>query len=162
MADANEGRRAIDLGHDRGDGVFEFIELKYGSAKRNFGSDHPLYAAFEILKYGLLFAHARNNQLIEDAKPLSKATTIHLQVLAPAGYYEFRTRGRDGEEAFNLRWLESAINNGLASLPRGVTFDFQFQQFTPDFEKLYSQPVVLPDAVRLFQQYNLTFREPVY
>jgi len=159
MADREERNRSIDLGHDCGDRVFEFIELKYGLAEQDFGANNPLYAGFEILKYGLLFAHARNNQLIQEEKPLSSATKIHLQVLAPAGYYSFRTRGRDGRQAFNLGWLESAINKGLADLPSEVKFDFRFQRFTSDFDALYSQPCVLPDGVRLFQRYNLTFQE---
>ncbi|MFO0905730.1 MAG: hypothetical protein U0939_22170 [Pirellulales bacterium] len=163
MVDREESKRSIDLGHDCGQGVFEFIELKYGSAEQNFGSDHPLYAAFEILKYGLLFAHARNHGLLvsdSDARPLSAAKTIRLQVLAPAGYYDFKTRS--GRKAFDLAWLESAINKGLASMPCTVTFDFQFQRFTSEFEALYSLPVVLSDGVRAFQRCDLTCREPVY
>lgn len=49
-----QGRRAIDLVHRIAPGHFEFIELKTGS-------NTPLYAAFEILGYGLSWCLARQH-----------------------------------------------------------------------------------------------------
>ena len=50
-----DGSRRIDLVHKCGDKEYEFIELKVGS-------DTPLYAAMEILKYGVLYIFAREHE----------------------------------------------------------------------------------------------------
>jgi hypothetical protein len=164
MVERMEGKRSVDLGHDCGNGEFEFIELKYGTAEKNFGTNHPLYAAMEILEYGLLFAHARINGFLDGRNPQSPllaAKTIHLRVLAPAGYYWYKVRS--GElKRFEFRWLEASINSGLCTLNLPVTFDFQFQQFTPAFDAYYGQPRPLSEGVRAFQRADLTDREPVY
>ena len=83
----SDKKRAIDLVHDCGNGEFEFIELKYGDATQRYGSNTPLYAAWEIVLYGLLYAHARKQTARSDASPLLQAKKIHLMVLAPKGYY---------------------------------------------------------------------------
>ena len=149
----SDKKRAIDLVHDCGNGEFEFIELKYGDATQRYGSNTPLYAAWEIVLYGLLYAHARKQTARSDASPLLQAKKIHLMVLAPKGYYA----------AFNLEWLEQAINKGLQSLPlEGVKFTFAFQRFTEKFEKIYNHPQPLPAAIQAFRQADLRDREPVY
>ena len=92
--------RKIDLVHKRGDRAYEFIELKVGS-------DTPLYAAMEILKYGVLYVFAREREeIFSSAKKgheLLRAEKILLKVLAPATYYA----------EYDLSWLENCIKTGL-------------------------------------------------
>lgn len=110
------GRRAIDLVHRVENGWYELIELKM---------DHrggtPLFAAMEILQYGLLYIFSRENaQALEYTKEgLLNAKGIHLKVLAPADYYA----------PYNLSWLEKSIDRGLASFLTKVNFkmDFKFE-----------------------------------
>mgnify|MGYP006271028645 CR=1 FL=1 len=155
--------RNVDLVHDCGDGAFEFIELKYGTADQNFGSNHPLYAAWEVVLYALLYVHARLNREHEDSRPLLQAKRIHLRVLAPEGYYRYARRG-DADAPFDLAWLERAINKGLKSLPLAdaVTIDFAFQKFTKDFDAIYELPQPLPTAAQAFRRADLGDRQPVY
>lgn len=160
----NAGKlRHVDLVHDCGDGVYEFIELKYGAPEQGYGSDNPLYAAWEIVLYGLLFVYARSRQLGGVSNPLMQAKTVHLVVLAPDGFYQHGERGGP-DQTFNLRWLEQAINQALASddLEIGFTMDFAFQKLTKEFEAIYCEPLVLPVAAQAFRKANLTTRTRVY
>ncbi len=119
-------KRAIDLVHKTGSKAYEFIELK-------IASDTPLYAAMEILKYGVLYIFfrydVRASKLVDKESELMQAETIHLQVLAPKEYYE----------GCDLAWLETSINHGLANflrlknLPGEV--DFKFEAFSLNFSR---------------------------
>ena len=108
--------RRIDLIHKCGDKEYEFIELKVGS-------DTPLYAAMEILKYGVLYIFAREHEeaskYVKKEQDLLQATNIHLRVLAPASYYA----------EYDLAWLEVCIDRGLASFLTKFNFkmDFKFE-----------------------------------
>ena len=114
------GRRAIDLVHRCGNGWYDFIELKVDE-----GGGTPLFAAMEILQYGVLYIFSRENArplgYKEADKELLRAAGIHLRVLAPAKYYE----------RYELSWLEKRINSGLASFlaqpDRGFKMDFKFE-----------------------------------
>jgi hypothetical protein len=164
MAERRESHRSVDLGHDCGNGEFELIELKYGTAEQNFGSDHPLYAAFEVVKYGLLYAHSRAFELhgIDPGNnALLKATGVHLLVLAPSGYYQYKERSGKFTP-YDFHWLERSLNEGLRSLRLPASLDFRFQRFTSEFEALYGQASSLAESVRSFQRNGLTSREPVY
>jgi hypothetical protein len=113
---------SIDLVHRCGDGLYEFIELKVKS-------NNPLYAAMEILQYGILYALARQRMKAgEEKKELLKAKAIHLKVLAPSSYYK----------GFNLEWLEKEINRGLKAFltAHELSFEmnFNFEQFPPNFK----------------------------
>jgi hypothetical protein len=119
LVDPNaDGSRRIDLVHKCGDKEYEFIELKVGS-------DTPLYAAMEILKYGVLYIFAREHEeaskYVKKERDLLKAMSIHLRVLAPASYYA----------ECNLAWLEVCIDRGLANFlaNRELSFlmDFKFE-----------------------------------
>ncbi len=90
--------------------AYEFIELKFGNADQNWGSNHPLFASFEILKYGLLFLLSREKNLIKDSYDLAKAKRVELVVLAPVDWYGAN------EQLHSLAWLVEGINNGLRSL----------------------------------------------
>lgn len=108
LVDPHEGGRRIDLVHNCGDKAYEFIELKVDS-------NTPLYAAMEILKYGVLYIFCRQDDrvkcvdqkgepIIDREGKLMQAKKIHLRVLAPAKYYE----------KYDLSWLEKSIKSGLA------------------------------------------------
>lgn len=154
---------AIDLVHDCGNGEFEFIELKYGTAEQCYGPLHPFHAAWNIVLFGLLYAHDRLHWPPADSRPLLAAKKIRLVVLAPEGYYSHRQHGGYEGAAYQLAWLEGAINKGLASLPLdGVAFDFGFQKFTTDFDAVYAKPQLLPVALQAFRQAALSGRKRVY
>ncbi len=112
------GRRAIDLVHRCGDRWYEFIELKV-----NDGAGAPLYAAMEILQYGVLYIFSRKHAATLGYKETDMlgAPGIHLKVLAPANYYE----------GYHLSWLEDGINSGLANFldegDRGFKMNFKFE-----------------------------------
>jgi len=120
LTDPNaDGSRRIDLVHKCDDKEYEFIELK-------IGSDTPLYAAMEILKYGVLYIFAREHEgaskYVKKESDLFKALSIRLRVLAPANYY-----------ADDLLWLEVCLDRGLANFltnrtPRlKLKMDFKFE-----------------------------------
>ncbi len=104
------GRRAIDLVQKRGDGHFEFIELK-------IASDTPLYAAIEIIGYACIWLLTR---IDPPSRPsaLLDAEHIDLSVLAPAAYYA----------PFKLDQLEAALDRSVAALAKAhkVSMTFRF------------------------------------
>jgi hypothetical protein len=105
----------IDLVHRVAPAEYEFIELK-------FKNRTPLSAAFEILKYGLLYLFSRRyaEQLGYSAlsKPTLGARMVHLRVVAPTAYYE----------GFQVAWLRDEANRALDCLSLdGYRMDFQFQ-----------------------------------
>jgi hypothetical protein len=106
----------IDLVCRVGEHSYEFIELKYDDAT-------PLFAAFEILKYALLFLISRERRedfkYSQERNPLLWAHTVNLVVLAPASYYTL----------YSLRWLEEELNSALALLPTPeVALQFAFEK----------------------------------
>jgi len=117
------GRRAIDLVHRCGNGWHDFIELKVDK-----GGGTPLFAAMEILQYGVLYIFSRENARAlgyqETDKELLRATGIHLKVLAPATYFK----------EYDLSWLETRINSGLSDFldhpNRGFKMDFKFESLS--------------------------------
>ena len=132
---SGDRRRAIDLAHRCGNGSYELIELKVNQV-----AGSPLFAAMEILQYGLLYIFYREHlktlepqQLEAKKKELLKAAAIHLKVLAPASYY----KSRNGED-YKLGPLKKMINDGLeaflADRRFGFEMDFEFQKFHRDFD----------------------------
>jgi hypothetical protein len=115
------GRRAIDLVHRCGDGWYEIIELKVDE-----GAGTPLFAAMEILQYGVLYIFSRENASTLGYKETGMlgATGIHLKVLAPVTYYR----------ECDLSWLEESINGGLAKFlgrsERAFEMDFKFESLS--------------------------------
>jgi len=141
-----DGPHHIDLVHQRDVRTYEFIELKVES-------NTPLYAAMEILQYGILYIFCRRNKQIRDAvkdKRLLEAKTIDLKVLAPHDYYK----------GSKLDWLEVEINRGLKSflLPFatfGFEMDFKFEAFLRSFS-------LSPDPKNEAIKKALKDRRPVY
>ena len=120
----SDKRRAVDLAHrcevpeHHSDTCYALIELK-------IKSNTPLYAAFEILLYGLLFVFSRCNREVLKydivRQPLLWADRLHLRVLAPPGYYDKRS--------YKLDWLEKDLNKAISRFARrkaGVEMDFSF------------------------------------
>jgi hypothetical protein len=114
----SDKRRAIDLVFDHKANHFDLVELK-------IKSDTPLYAAMEILGYGLIYLASRTDRA-ENLKykatdlPVLRANKVTLCVLAPEGYYA----------GSNLKWLQDAINDGLKHLPKlDLAINFRFEQF---------------------------------
>jgi hypothetical protein len=110
----------IDLAHRVSSDEYEFIELKWGS-------DTPLFAAFEILKYGLLYLFSRKHAFelgyALEEKPILKANAVALIVLAPSGYYErysSLTKWLDKE-------LDAALNDYDPCSALGVRMSFRFE-----------------------------------
>ena len=130
MSGSGDRRRAIDLVHQRGSGKFDFVELK-------IASDNPLFAAIEILEYGLVWLLSRCHRasLGYDGRPLVEATDVRLSVLAPAAYYR----------ELDLSWLADGLNMGLHTLGEregSVKLAFTFEAFPPRF----SWPAEYSDA----------------
>jgi hypothetical protein len=118
----------VDLAHECAPDSYEFVELKWGS-------DTPLYAAYEILRLGVLYLFSRTHrQQLEysDSNRLLAAKLLRLAVLAPSDYYE------DWGRADELCRLEEKVSVGLQALCRErqvpVTVDFQFQVFPSTFD----------------------------
>jgi hypothetical protein len=94
-------RRAVDLVYGDGNGRFDFVELKWESHT-------PLFAAMEILGYGLVYLASRKDsagKLKYPPSPVLNAKAINLIVLAPSQYYK----------KSQLKWLEQGLNVGLTS-----------------------------------------------
>lgn len=119
-------RAAIDLVR-ADENSADFIELKWAS-------DTPLFAAFEILRYGLvyLFCRDKREEFGYEAFPLMGIRNVSLQVLAPVKYYS----------SFDLGFLASAICTGLDMLcyrrSDGLQMSFEFLSFPSDFELPFS------------------------
>jgi hypothetical protein len=117
-----EGRRAIDLVHRRGKGWYDFIELKMSER-----AGTPVFAAMEILQYGVLYIFSRENAIAlrydVTKNEMLRAIGIHLKVQAQAIYY----KGCD----LSLSQLEKSINTRLSKFlaqgKRGFEIDFRFE-----------------------------------
>jgi hypothetical protein len=143
MIGSGEKRRCVDLVHKRGAAAFDLVELKVGS-------NNPLYAAVEIIQYGLAWLISRRHRdvLGYTSRELVEANDIHCQVLAPPAYY----RG------LNLRWLERGLDHGLRTLGErdGVRLGFEFQSLPHWFELPAADPAV---ALRALDQRAAVFRD---
>ena len=107
---------AVDLVYRKGEGSFEFIELKVNS-------NTPVYAAVEVLVYGLLWLLSRRDRkhLGYAEGPILAARELMLSVLAPRSYYS----------RYSVEPLARAVNEGLVVLGKhhGVTMGFCFNAF---------------------------------
>ena len=119
---SSDTTRNVDLVRRDDKQHYQLIELK-------IGSDNPLYAAIEILLYGVLLAWSRNNSdalnYEESIQPLLSARSIQMSTLAPRDYYS----------GMDLSALRAAIDEGLASCLDlfGMPCSFQFTQFDSRF-----------------------------
>jgi len=119
-------RAAVDLIRVQGRRV-DLVELKWGS-------DTPVFAAFEILQYGLAYLLCRDNKDIfkYGDKELMGAEIISLQVLAPQVFYK----------SYDLGFLSAGIHQGLNRLCErrtdGLQMSFQFLAFPEGFQLPFS------------------------
>lgn len=118
----SDKRAAVDLARFI-DGAAELVELKWAS-------DTPLFALFEILRYGLALLLCRQNALAFSycGRPLIEAPVLKLVVLAPAPYYS----------GCDLRHFADVVGFGLSQLgqnyPDVPEMSFKFLQFSGSFE----------------------------
>ena len=132
LIDHRKGKRAaIDLVRKLDDRTFELIELKWEA-------NNPVYAAFEILGYGLVYLFSRSNAAAlgyERYKPqLLDARSVSLSVLAPTPFFS----------EFSLDWLELALSHGIAALAQRLTdselsMTVRFYCFPDGFKLPYSK-----------------------
>lgn len=136
-------RRSIDLVHTTGQGQYTLVELKCDS-------DHPLYAAFEVLGYGLAYLYARRYLTFPDAAPeILSAHRIDLLVLGPRDWYCYKQRN-GMRTPYQLAALERAISAGLAALAThesampclGMGFRFAAYASNPDDTATAAQEIV--------------------
>lgn len=120
-------RAAIDLLRYE-DGQAEFVELKWKG-------NTPIFAAFEILVYGLAYLFARDNQktFAYQEKLLIGVNEVSLHVLAPHAYYI----------GYDLTWLERGLDEAVrkfaakktdGALSMGFAFLAFPHEFVPDFK----------------------------
>lgn len=113
-------RFAIDLVRRHDSKSFEFVELK-------LKSDTPLYAAVEILLYGLLWLLSRRDQerLEYLGNPIIAASAIQLSILAPLEFYA----GLESAEFFG------ALDAGISALgiQHNVQMGFRATAFPNNF-----------------------------
>lgn len=91
--------------------TFNFIELKVES-------NNPVYAIFEIMKYGLVYLalcdescnNKFNNKISKNFDEFKNASQINLMVYAPEKYYI----------GWELGWLENGLNLALKNI-RGLS-----------------------------------------
>lgn len=157
----------LDLAFRASSREYELIELKFGQDDNSSGSDHPLYAAMEILSYGLLYLLFRKHNLL--GKSLTKkhhllqAEVVHLTVLAPDNWYRFRT-GDGVTKNYAFEWLERSITDGLRDYlatqkMSTLEMDFRFSTLPQDLIGVYKP---LTTAIAQFRANNLGPRNPVY
>jgi hypothetical protein len=125
----NEPHLTVDLARRCGPNWFEFVELKTGPY-----ADTPLWGAFEIVRYGLLYCLARAHRsrlYMPDASVLMKAWRVDLKMLAT----------RDVYEGYELGWLEQALDGALKEFSRRMffgafTMTFRFEAFPREWSCL--------------------------
>ena len=118
---AGEKRCSIDLVWRIREAEYEFIELKYRDSWRireaeyefielKYRDSTPLFAAFEVVKYGMLYLLSRKHISLLGYtmafNPLLWAKVVHLVVLAPPEFYL----------QYKLKWLEDDLLSALECL----------------------------------------------
>jgi hypothetical protein len=131
----------IDLAHRVAERKYELIELKFGTEGTS-GSDHPLFAAMEVVHYGLMYLLFRQRPLqVQRDHHLLQADQITLIVLAPAAWYRFKRRGDSNLYPFDFGWLARLLSDGLQAYSRehGIDLDIrmEFQTLAASFHANY-------------------------
>jgi len=122
----DERHMNVDLARRCGPNWFELVELKTGPF-----SDTPLWGAFEILRYGLLYGFAREYRSrlhMPGAQILMNARRIDLKVLATDDVYA----------GYSLGWLADSLDEALREFTRQkfgdeLTMQFRFEAFPRSF-----------------------------
>ena len=121
--DRSDKRAALDLVELK-DETARFVELKWES-------DTPGFAAFEVLRYGLVYLFCRINAAEFDYtdRRLMRVGRVDLQVVAPTAFFE----------KHDLGWLERGLDLAVGGLSSQKTsgqlaMGFEFLAIPPDFE----------------------------
>jgi hypothetical protein len=135
----SDKRGAVDLVQRITPTEYSFIELKVDS-------DNPLYAAVEVLIYGLLFVWSKRNlEALEydpSVQPVLSAERIHLKVLAPGAFYDGYQLGEFGNS------LDRCL--ALFSKESDLDMDFCFLELS-EVPKLNANGNVVRQIVRSAQ-----------
>lgn len=125
LHDVEERHANVDLGRKCGTDWYELVELKAG-----LRADTPLKAAFEILRYGLMYCFARlhRQELGSYQTVLLTAKQIDLKVLAPCSAYD----------RYSFAWLATALDCGLGEFCRKrfddkLKIHFGYEAFPREF-----------------------------
>ena len=136
---ASNRRAAVDLVHRKDPTTYSLIELKVDS-------DNPLFAAIEILIYGLLFVWSRENQnsLRYDIQkqPVLGANDVTLSVLAPERFFE----------GMDLTALATVLNRRLAEFgeQHGLVLAFEFYQLGTDIDLMADTKLAIDTMHRIW------------
>lgn len=121
------GKRSIDLVWETRTSEFRFIELKCNPRTNN-----PVYAAAELIEYGIFYSAVRSRadlreKLCEKSDRLLGASAIEFRVLAPQSYYDPSLP--EPAHKRKLRVLGERISEGFASLGNEIRMNFWFMVF---------------------------------
>ena len=136
---ASNKRAAVDLVYREDPTTYSLIELKVDS-------DNPLFAAIEILIYGLLFVWSRANQdslgYDVENQPVLSASDITLSVLAPERYFD----------GMDLSAFDTVLNRGLAQFgeQHGLVLAFEFCQLGADSELMADTKLAIDSRRRVW------------
>jgi len=156
--------RRIDLVQRRSDKEYDFVELKFADSSSG-GSDTPLFAAAEILCYGLLYLLVRERGMIPLKRKASHhvldADSIRLLVLAPANWYQYTRRGTRHD--YDFGWLQDLLNEGLEEYVDENEIDcrcsFCFEGLSLEFVDQYKE---LINSVNMFRINGLAPRHSAF
>ncbi len=135
----------IDLVNQTDDVSYDLIELKYSNVGIG-GSNNPLHAAIEILKYAFVYFLFRQRGLLGDVPPAKnhviQASAIRLVILAPERWYRYRLQ--KAEHEFALSYLEENLTQQLVDyVGRNVdglkSVSLVFEKFSPVFQFVCDQ-----------------------
>jgi hypothetical protein len=144
LTKAREGRRSVDIIHRHNAREFTFIELKaLRPGERPIGQQTPLFAAMEVLKYGLLLLFCKKNRDVLfpsgiERRPILNANRVHLEVLMTPNCYLRSVK----KVPFHIGWLNRLVTDGLNELNEyqkltncesGVQFEFSFKVLPRSF-----------------------------
>jgi len=138
---ASNKRAAVDLVYREDPTTYSLIELKVDS-------DNPLFAAIEILIYGLLFVWSRANQdslgYDDKEQPVLGATDITLGVLAPERFFE----------GMDLSAFATVLNRGLAEFgeQHGLVLAFEFCQLGADIDLMADTKLAIDTRHRIWAE----------
>lgn len=122
VTSVSDKRAAVDL-VGLADDRLSLVELKWGS-------DNPVFAAFEILRYGLAYLHAwlHRAELGYDRTAMLRARDVQLVVLGPREFYA----------GYDVAWLAESLDAALARFSGdntndGLRIGFSFAAFPGGF-----------------------------